>query len=112
MNFEYGVCTIQRIHSRPPHEPSSRFCTARNASVTGAPSTSTSNDEPVEGGEDPLRRLRIDYLRWEHHDSAARVGHRTNVDLWQKRCPHIPDAGLRLLEIARDADDRPYGLGR
>ena len=70
------------------------------------------NDEPVEGGEDPLRRLRIDYLRREHHDSAARVGHRTNVDLWQKRCPHIPDAGLRLLEIARDADDRPYGLGR
>lgn len=40
MTRENGVCTAQRIHSRPPREPSVRAVMARDASVTGAPNTS------------------------------------------------------------------------
>ena len=53
--------------------------------------------------------LGVDRLRRQQHGDAARLRDRVEVDGGQEAGPHVPDAGLRLLEVGGQADHRPGG---
>jgi hypothetical protein len=64
------------------------------------------DDEAVERAEHRARDVRRDRLGRQQHRDAAGIGDGVDVDLRQERGAHVPDAGLRLLEVGGHADER------
>ena len=64
------------------------------------------DDDAVESREHRADDLVVDRLWRQQHGDAARAVDGLEVHLRQERGLHIPDAGLRLLEVGGQADER------
>ena len=62
------------------------------------------DDESVEPRDDLVGDVGIDRLGRQQHGDPAGVGDRGEVHLGQEGRAHIPDAGLRLLQIGGQTD--------
>lgn len=64
------------------------------------------DDQAVDSAEDLVDDAGVDGLRRQQRRDATGQRHTLDVDAGQEAGVHIPDAGLSLLQIGGEADDR------
>ena len=65
----------------------------------------TGDHQAVQPVEHPVRDVLVDRLRRQQHRDPACKRHALEVNVRQEACPHIPNPGLRLLEVGGHAHD-------